>query len=131
GRAGDELEGRPGRIQALTRAIEKRLPLIPVDLPPRGVLGPGIAELRGVIVREADRRDDGARARIERDDRAAASGKRVDGGLLHLRIDAEDDRPGRFALAEVARAPRRERVAGVLTDERIRVRGLDAGRSVR
>src|SRR5881397_588372 len=68
-------------------------------------------------------------ARIARDDRAAPATERVHRGLLHLRVDAEDDRARRRALPEIARAPLRERVAGVLADERLGVRRLYAGRA--
>src|SRR5207248_3473932 len=117
-------ERRTRWIQTLTRAVDERLVGGTVHLIPRLILCRRRDDRVRVVVREAHRREDRAGARIERDHRAAPAGERVDGRLLHLWVDAEHDRAGRLALAEIARPPRRERIRSVLSDERIRIRRL-------
>ena len=129
GRAGDDLERRARRVQALRHAVDERLVGVSGHLLPRGVLRRRIGDEARVVLRPAGRGEDRAVARIDRDDRAAPATERIHRGLLHLRIDAEHDRAGRRALAEIARAPLRQRVAGVLADERLGVSRFDAGRA--
>src|SRR5438067_9093492 len=129
-RRGDDLHRRARRIEALRDAVDERPVLVVVQLAPRGVLLLRIDERARVEGREAQRGEDPAGLRIERDDRASPPAEGRGRGLLHLGVEAEDDRPGLAVLTEVPRLPLTEEVGWILADERLLVRALGAGRAV-
>ena len=124
-----DLEGRPRRVLALGRAVQKRVLGAVVQLIHRGLLALGIDDLVRVEGRNADRRQHRPAPRIEGDDGPAPSTKGFDRGFLDLLVDPEHHRTRGLALAQVPCAPDRYRVGGVLADQRFGVRRLDARQS--
>jgi len=100
-RAGDDLEDRAGRIQALGGPVQERPARVARHLCPRGVLFGPIDDLVRVVRRHADRREDRTGPRIERHDRALSPASGVRRGLLDLEVDPEDDLARWAAISQV------------------------------
>ena len=128
GRRGHDLERRARRVEALRGPVEQR----------RGGLAVGAdlldpAEVRLDVVRVVARRRhhhaDAARARIERDDRAAVAAERVEGGALAVDVERRDDgvADDRLAVQLVERLVDERREAAGRAGQRRVHRALEPG----
>src|SRR5581483_6779861 len=86
----DDLEGRPGRVLPLDRAVVHRMRAV-VHIAAPFVGRDAAREDVGIELRRAHHREHRAAAHVERDDRAFLPLHRLLRGILHVAVDGQDD----------------------------------------